>query len=99
MTATACQRTHDNATPSHRTQTATSAQVAPIKVLRLKDMVKKLGIARSTIYDWMNPDSKRYDATFPRSFKIGRHSIGWFEHQVDEWLALRAAALLEQKQA
>lgn len=99
MTVTACQHTHDHTTPSHRTQTETSAQVAPIKVLRLKDMVKKLGIARSTIYDWMNPKSKRYDATMPRSFKIGRHSIGWFEHQVDEWLALRAAAPLKQTQA
>lgn len=93
MTATACQRTHDNTTPNHRTQTAVAPRSQ--RVLRLKDMTKKLGIARSTIYDWTNPKSPRYDATFPRSFKIGQHCIGWLEQQVDEWLALRAAALLE----
>ena len=92
MNATACQHAHDNATPSHRAQTALSSR--PSRVLRIKDMTKKIGIARSTIYDWMNPKSPRFDATFPRSFKIGQHSIGWLEHQVDEWLALRAAALL-----
>ncbi|WOQ14061.1 helix-turn-helix transcriptional regulator [Aeromonas media] len=93
MTTTACQRAHDNTTPNHRTQTAAAPRSQ--RVLRLKDMTKKLGIARSTIYDWLNPKSPRYDATFPRSFKIGRHCIGWLEHQVDEWLALRAAALMD----
>ncbi|MGL6320344.1 AlpA family phage regulatory protein [Aeromonas hydrophila] len=32
-----------------------------IKVLRIKDLIAKIGIARSTIYDWMNPKSPRYD--------------------------------------
>lgn len=92
MTATVYQRTHDHTMPSHRTPTVAHHSQ---RVLRLKDMIKKLGIARSTIYDWTNPKSPRYDATFPRSFKIGQHSIGWLEHQVDEWLALRAAVLFE----
>ena len=61
-----------------------------IKVLRIKDLIAKIGIARSTIYDWMNPKSPRYDETFPKSFKIGQSSIGWFEHDVDSLLILRS---------
>ncbi|BCK64817.1 hypothetical protein KAM330_38060 [Aeromonas hydrophila] len=53
-----------------------------IKVLRIKDLTNKIGMARSTIYDWLNPKSPRYDETFPKPFKIGQSSIGWFEHDV-----------------
>ncbi|MFM4902726.1 helix-turn-helix transcriptional regulator [Aeromonas hydrophila] len=45
---------------------------------------------RSTIYDWLNPKSPRYDETFPKPFKIGQSSIGWFEHDVDSWLIHRS---------
>ncbi|MGL6321233.1 helix-turn-helix transcriptional regulator, partial [Aeromonas hydrophila] len=31
-----------------------------------------------------------YNETFPKSFKIGQSSIGWFEHDVDSWLILRS---------
>ena len=61
-----------------------------IKVLRIKDLTNKIGLARSTIYDWLNPKSPRYDETFPKPFKIGKSSIGWFEHDVDSWLILRS---------
>ncbi|HDT5891974.1 TPA: AlpA family phage regulatory protein, partial [Aeromonas hydrophila subsp. hydrophila] len=33
----------------------------PIKVLRIKDLTNKIGMVRSTIYDWLNPKSPRYD--------------------------------------
>ncbi|WP_314189205.1 AlpA family phage regulatory protein, partial [Yersinia massiliensis] len=32
-----------------------------MKVLRLPAVVSKLGIARSTIYDWLNAKSPRHD--------------------------------------
>lgn len=57
-----------------------------IKVLRLKDLISKLGMARSTIYDRANPKSPRYDSTFPKPIKLGLSAIGWLEHEVDAWL-------------
>ncbi|MGL6519477.1 AlpA family phage regulatory protein, partial [Aeromonas caviae] len=33
-----------------------------IKVLRIKDLINKIGIGRSTIYDWLNPQSPRFNA-------------------------------------
>ncbi|MCC8382344.1 AlpA family phage regulatory protein [Photorhabdus laumondii] len=35
-------------------------------------VVNKLGIARSTIYDWINPKSLRYDNTFPKQRQLGK---------------------------
>ncbi|WP_443006648.1 AlpA family phage regulatory protein [Serratia sp. MMO-24] len=48
-----------------------------MKILRLRAVVQKIGIARSTIYDWINPKSPRYDPTFPRQVQLGQKSVGW----------------------
>lgn len=63
-----------------------------LKVLRIRAVVNKLGIARSTIYDWINPKSPRYDATFPKQYRLGMQSVGWFESELDEWLLKRHQA-------
>lgn len=45
--------------------------VNPVKMLRIKDVMEKLGIARATIYDWLNDKSPRYDPTFPIQRRLG----------------------------
>ncbi|WP_438811690.1 helix-turn-helix transcriptional regulator [Serratia marcescens] len=50
---------------------------------------KKIGIARSTIYDWINPKSPRYDGTFPKQLRLGNQSVGWLESEVDQWILQR----------
>jgi prophage regulatory protein len=60
-----------------------------IKILRMSSVVNKLGVARSTIYDWINPKSPRYDATFPKQRRLGIQSVGWLESELDEWLLKR----------
>lgn len=59
------------------------------RVLRLKGVMKKIGISRSTIYDWLNPKSPRYDETFPKQRRLGRQSVGWLESELNEWLMQR----------
>ncbi|NHB89834.1 helix-turn-helix transcriptional regulator [Photorhabdus tasmaniensis] len=59
------------------------------RILRLKDVMKKMGISRSTIYDWLNPKSPRYDETFPKQRRLGRQSVGWLELELNEWLMQR----------
>ncbi|MGL5040408.1 MAG: AlpA family phage regulatory protein [Aeromonas sp.] len=61
------------------------------RILRLKAVMEKIGLARSTIYDHMDPKSKRYDADFPKPFKLGLSANGWFEHELDAWLSRRAS--------
>ncbi|MGE6164432.1 Prophage CP4-57 regulatory protein (AlpA) [compost metagenome] len=58
----------------------------PIKVLRIKDLISKVGMARSTIYDRVNPKSPRYDSTFPKPIKLGLSAVGWLEHEIDAWV-------------
>ncbi|HHT3227728.1 AlpA family transcriptional regulator [Enterobacter hormaechei] len=53
--------------------------VQSVKILRMRDVVLKTGIARATIYDWLNPKSPRYDATFPKQRRLGMQSVGWLE--------------------
>lgn len=60
-----------------------------VKILRIRSVVQKLGIARSTIYDWLNPESPRHDATFPKQRQLGQQSVGWIEAELDEWLLQR----------
>lgn len=68
-----------------------------IRVLRLKAVLERIGVGRSTAYDWMNPKSPRYDATFPRSIKLsggrdGCGAIGWIESDINNWIDSRIAA-------
>ena len=61
-----------------------------VKILRMRAVLAKLGVARSTIYDWLNPKSPRYDATFPKQLRLGQQSVGWMEAELDQWLLQRA---------
>ncbi|WP_415999628.1 helix-turn-helix transcriptional regulator [Citrobacter portucalensis] len=65
-----------------------------VKVLRLADVMKKIGVARSTIYDWMNKKSPRHDSTFPQRVRLGKASVGWIESELDTWLLSRKDAVL-----
>ena len=57
-----------------------------LRILRIKEVATKLAISKSTIYDWINPKSPRYDPSFPKPIKLGGNSIGWFSTMIDEWL-------------
>lgn len=63
-----------------------------VRILRLNTIVIKTGIARSTIYDWLNPKSPRYDPSFPKPRKLGKQSVGWLESEIDRWINERAQA-------
>lgn len=64
---------------------------API-ILRRKQVEARTGLARSTIYDRMNPRSKRYDKNFPKSVRLGSSedakAVGWVESEISQWMDL-----------
>ncbi|EJD6042841.1 MULTISPECIES: helix-turn-helix transcriptional regulator [Providencia] len=60
-----------------------------IRMLRLPAVIQRIGVARSTLYDWINPKSPRYDPTFPKQKRLGRQSVGWVESEVNDWLLNR----------
>lgn len=51
-----------------------------MKILRLNAVLARTGLSRATIYRYMNLNE------FPLAIKLGLRSVGWAEHEVDEWL-------------
>jgi len=62
------------------------------KIIRMKPSAEKIGIGRSTVYDWQNPRSPRYDPSFPKRVKLGRATSGMIEADLDAWITLKAKA-------
>jgi prophage regulatory protein len=57
----------------------------PLRILRLKPLEAKVGLKRDTIYRGGR------EGWFPRPVKISENATGWLEHEVDDYLAKRAA--------
>lgn len=55
------------------------------KILRLKTVLERCGLSRSTIY------RKMQEGTFPRQEQISEHCAGWRESEIDRWIANPAA--------
>ena len=55
----------------------------PTQVLRLKEVLEKTGMARSSLYSAIQ---KRQ---FPQSISLGERAVGWLEHEVEEWIQER----------
>lgn len=63
------------------------------QIVRMPRLCKRLDVGKTTVYDWLNPKSPRYDRTFPVPIKLSRGgSIGWIESEIDAWLASRVRA-------
>jgi len=56
------------------------------RILRERDVVKKTGKSRVAIWNAVRK------GTFPVPLKIGPNRKGWFEDEIDAWLARRATA-------
>ncbi|MEB3755173.1 helix-turn-helix transcriptional regulator [Acinetobacter sp. MD2(2019)] len=61
------------------------------RMMRMGDLKQLIGLSRSSVYDKMNPKSKRYDPSFPRPIKLSLSAVGWFEQDVIDWLNSKKA--------
>lgn len=52
-------------------------------ILRMREVLNRIGVSRSTIYVMMG----RGD--FPPPLRLGSHSIGWRDSDIEEWIASR----------
>jgi len=64
-----------------------------MRILRLKEVIKTTGLARSTIYKYLD------EGTFPRPIPLGGRSVGWLESEVYEWIIKRIKARDESQTA
>jgi prophage regulatory protein len=56
------------------------------RVLRLPEVMTRVGLSRSTIYLRMN------QGTFPKAISLGARACGWVESEIDAWLKFRMQA-------
>ena len=56
------------------------------RVLRLKEVEKKIGLKKPTIYRMMK------EGKFPRPIQLNERAVGWIESGVDKWIESRPAA-------
>ena len=53
---------------------------SPGRILRLKSVLERTGLSRSTLY------RKMQDRTFPRGLRISVRCTGWREFDIEAWL-------------
>jgi prophage regulatory protein len=61
----------------------------PLVLLKLKQVLKKTGLSRSSVYNKLDARSSHYDPTFPRQVRLGAASVAWVESEVEEWIESR----------
>jgi prophage regulatory protein len=58
----------------------------PIRILRLPEVMARVGICRASIYAQMA------EGAFPKSVSLGARAVGWLEHEINAWLATKIRA-------
>jgi prophage regulatory protein len=53
----------------------------PDRIIRLKTVLHRSGLSRSTVYRKMN------DGTFPPRIPISTNGAGWSEAEINRWIA------------
>jgi prophage regulatory protein len=64
----------------------TNQDIPILIMLRLRQVVERSGLSRSTIYNKLDPGSAQYDADFPKQVHIGSGAVRWIEAEVNAWL-------------
>jgi prophage regulatory protein len=54
--------------------------VMSTKLIRIKDVMERTGLARSTIYKYINLGK------FPQPIKLGTRAVAWVENEVETWI-------------
>lgn len=60
--------------------------------LRMKELAPYLNLSPATLFDWLDPNSPRYDDTFPASVQLGQRAVGWSKAEIDEWCSKKQFA-------
>lgn len=57
------------------------------RIIRRLDVMKMLGVSKSTFADWQNKKSKRYRPDFPQKIQLGANSVGYLESEITAYIA------------
>lgn len=59
----------------------------PLRIVRIAELTKMVGLSRSSIYEKLNPRSRYYDENFPKPVKLGAASVGWLSTAIETWIS------------
>lgn len=62
-----------------------SKRIEVMKIIRLPEVVRMTGLARSTVYKYMA------EQRFPKQIKLGARAAGWLLTEIEEWIEARVA--------
>lgn len=51
-----------------------------MRLIKLKEVMNRTGMAKSTIYKYMT------EGSFPKNVKLSIRSVVWVEAEIDEWI-------------
>ncbi|AMR67344.1 helix-turn-helix transcriptional regulator [Aquipseudomonas alcaligenes] len=54
-----------------------------MRLIRLKEVMRATGLARSTIYKYIAEES------FPKPVSLGERCVGWVDDEVQDWIMAR----------
>ncbi len=57
--------------------------IKPLRILRLREVMARTGLSRSTVYELIG---KRL---FPHPVSLSARAVGWIESEVETWIAAR----------
>lgn len=60
-----------------------------LKIMRRPTVETITGLSRSSIYEKMD------NGTFPKPIRLSERSVGWLEHEIQEWLKNRVSVTRE----
>jgi prophage regulatory protein len=68
----------------HFSESIRASAVTPSqRILRLPDVISRVGLRRASIYLHMTKGS------FPKPISLGARAVGWLESDIDGWIAAR----------
>lgn len=63
----------------------------PYRILRLPDVISRVGLRRASIYLHISKGS------FPKPISLGARAVGWLERDIDGWIAARIEVTRRQQ--
>ena len=60
-------------------------QATPTRILRMKEVAARVNLCKAMIY------RLQAQGDFPKSIKLSQRATGWYEHDVEAWLAARTS--------
>ncbi|CAI8918571.1 helix-turn-helix transcriptional regulator [Methylocaldum szegediense] len=68
-----------------------------LEILRPAEARKITGLGKTQFAEKQNPKSKYFDPTFPVAVALGCRSVGYYRHELEQWLASRLRITAEER--